>query len=73
MKLLKGALSISQLIGMVIGAVILGALIGTVADSTIGITRNTSLTNVTGATYVMVALVPLFLVIFVVVSYISDM
>ena len=36
MKTLKGAMSITRLIGAVIVAVILGALIGTVADSTIG-------------------------------------
>ena len=69
MKKLKGVMSISRLIGAVIVAVVLGALIGTVADSTIGV-QNTG--NVTGPTSIMVGLVPLFLVIAVIVSYVSD-
>jgi len=72
MKKLKGVMSISRLIGAIIVAVVLGALIGTVADSTIGYaTRND--TNVTGTpTGILIALVPLFLVIGVVVSFITD-
>lgn len=65
----KGVLSIGRLIGAVIVAVVLGALIGTVADNTIG---RAGTGNVTGATGVMLALVPLFLVIAVVISYVSD-
>ena len=69
MKKLKGVMSIGRLIGAVIVAVVLGALMGTVADSTIG-RQNTG--NVTGATSIMLGLVPLFLVIAVVVSYVAD-
>lgn len=69
MKSFKGVMSISKLIGAVIIAIVLGALIGTITDSTIGM-QGTG--NVTGATSVMVGLIPLFLVIAVLVSYISD-
>jgi len=66
---LKGVMSISRLIGAVIVAVVLGALIGTVTDNTIGLQGGG---NVTGATSTMLGLVPLFLVIAVVVSYVTD-
>ena len=69
MKTFKGVMSVSRLIGAVIVAVVFGALIGTVADSTIGV-ANTG--NVTGPTGIMVALVPLFLVIAVIISFVSD-
>jgi len=66
---LKGVMSISRLIGAVIVAVVLGALIGTVTDNTIGLQ---GAGNVTGATSTMLGLVPLFLVIAVVISYVAD-
>jgi len=69
MKKLKGVMSVSRLIGAVIVAVVLGALIGTVADSTIGVAGTG---NVTGPTGILVALVPLFLVIAVVISFVTD-
>ena len=72
MKTLKGAMSITRLIGAVIVAVILGALIGTVADSTIGYAARND-TNITGTpTGILTALIPLFLVIAVVISFVSD-
>lgn len=64
-----GVISISSLIGMILVVVVLGALMYTVADNTIGI-ANTK--NVTGATATLVALIPLFLVIAVVISFVKE-
>lgn len=69
MRKFKGLMSIGQLIGGVILAVVLGALITTVADNTIGVSGTG---NVTGATATMLDLVPLFLVIAVVLSYVAS-
>ena len=66
---MRGIASLSMLISMVVVAVVLGSLIGTVTDNTIG--QNESTTNVTGATHTMLGLVPLFLVIAVVVSFVK--
>lgn len=66
-KKFKGAMSVGILVGMVVVAVVLGSLLGTVTDNTIGISGTG---NVTGATATMVDLVPLFLVIAVVLSFV---
>jgi len=74
MKPLKGLMSISKAIGLVVVALVTGALIGTITDSTIGLSGggNASVSNVTGATWTLFLLVPLFFVIAVVVSYVTD-
>ena len=64
---LKGVMSVGAIVGAVVVAVVLGALIGTVADNTIGVS---GVGNVTGATATMLDLVPLFLVIAVVLSFV---
>lgn len=57
-------MSLEKMITLFLGVVLFGALIGTVADSTIGI--NTTETNVTGATHTMTVIVPLiFAVVFI--------
>jgi len=74
MKSFKGVLSISKAIGLIVVALITGTLIGTITDSTIGLSGggNASLSNVTGATWTLFLLVPLFFIIAVVVSYVAD-
>ena len=73
MKKLKGVMSVGKLIGAVIVAIVLGATIGTVTYNTIGLSGvQPNETNITGATYTMVTLVPLFLIIAVVISYVAD-
>ena len=67
MKKFKGVMSVGILVGMVVVAVVLGSLMNTIADNTIGISGTG---NVTGATATMVDLVPLFLVIAVVLSFV---
>ena len=66
---LKGLMSVSSLIGMIIVVVVLGALMYTIADSTIGIAGTK---NVTGPTGTLVGLIPLFLVIAVVISFVKE-
>ena len=68
MRKFKGVINIASLVGAVVVAIVLGALLGTVADNTIGIQ---GVGNVTGATSTMVGLVPLFLVIAVVLSFVA--
>jgi hypothetical protein len=64
-----GLMSIGSLIGMILVVVVLGALMYTVTDNTIGI-ANTK--NVSGATGTLVTLIPLFLVIAVVISFVKE-
>jgi len=63
------ALSVEGLIKLVIVAVVFGALIGTVADNTIGVSGTG---NITGATSTMVVLVPLFLTIAVILGFVRE-
>ena len=69
MKKYSGLTSIATIITMVLTVVVLGALMYTIADNTIGI-ANTK--NVTGATAALLVLVPLFLVIAVVTSFVKE-
>jgi hypothetical protein len=64
---LKGAMNVNRLIGLIVVALVLGVLIGVIADYTIGI--NSSDSNVTGVTYTLLTLVPLALVLTVVIAY----
>jgi hypothetical protein len=54
-----------EIVGYLIVAVLLGALLPTIANSTIGIAGTG---NITGATAVVVALVPLFIVIIIILK-----
>lgn len=62
----KGTQLMNLIIFGLVGAVLLGALLGTIADNTIGI-QNTG--NITGATSTLVGLVPIALLIGVVVAF----
>ncbi len=59
---------LNLIIAGVIGAVVFGAVIGTIADNTIGISGTG---NVTGATATLVDLVPLFVTIAVLIAIIG--
>ena len=65
-KAMKGAMSVNRLIGMVVVALVLGILIQTVADYTIGISGTG---NVTGAVATLLDFVPLALVLAVIVAF----
>ena len=68
----KGVVSVGVLVGMVIVALVFGSLISTVADNTLGIpgAGNSSAGNITGASWTMLQLVPLFLTIAVVLGFV---
>ena len=66
-KAMKGAMSVNRLIGMVVVALVLGLLIPTIADYTIGI--NTSASNVTGTIHTLVSFVPMVIVLMVIVTF----
>lgn len=68
----KGVLSIGAVVGMILVALVFGSLITVTADNTIGIpdAGNASLSNITGATWTLTQLVPLFLAIAVVLSFV---
>ena len=66
-SVMKGAFQLNALISAVVVALILGLMISTIADNTIGI--NSSASNVTGSTYTLVSFVPLVLVLAVVICF----
>ena len=65
-KTMKGAMSVNTLISLVVVALVLGLLIETVADNTIGISDTG---NVTGSTATLLDFVPLALVLAVIVGF----
>lgn len=61
----KATLGVYAIIGVFLAIVVALTLLPTIADLSIGI--NTSVSNVTGTSYTLVSLVPLFFVIGIVV------